>query len=175
MKKTITITMLFMLTVSLITQAAAYKTPLRLHIVANSDNAADQSVKLMVRDGILEIADEIFEGTLTPKEAVKKAEEYRELFEAKANEILEENGLNYGAKAETGIFTFPEKEYGKLIYPAGEYNALRVVLGKGGGHNWWCVMYPSLCTGGSVYSNKKQIKSAIFEWLKGMRRTLANK
>ena len=29
--------------------------------------------------------------------------------------------------------------------PAGIYEALRITIGEGEGHNWWCVAFPSLC------------------------------
>ena len=109
---------------------------IRLHIVADSDSEDDQAVKLKVRDAVLE--------------AVKKDEpeseaEFAETAEKTAEKVLEENGYSYGAEAEYGIFTFPEKSYRGLTLPAGEYEGVRIILGSGEGRNWWCVMYPPLC------------------------------
>lgn len=117
--------------------------PLRLHIVANSDNAADQALKLQVRDAVV--------AYLTPLLAeVETAGEAREIvlaqlpqLEALAAGLTADFG--YGAYAELGRFDFPAKRYGQVFMPAGEYPALRLVLGEGAGHNWWCVLFPPLC------------------------------
>ena len=104
----------------------------RLHIIANSDSEADQAVKIMVRDAILNEAGE------------NKTADVK-VFEEIAKHTLRENGFTYSAKAETGEFYFPEKSYKDMTFPAGEYNGLRVILGEGNGKNWWCVMNPPLC------------------------------
>ena len=70
---------------------------------------------------------------------------------ALAEKTLEDNGYTYGAAAELAHVQFPEKNYGDYTFPAGEYEALEVTLGKGGGHNWWCVLYPNMCFRGAVY------------------------
>ena len=41
---------------------------------------------------------------------------------------------------------FPTKEYDGFTLPAGNYLALRVIIGEGAGQNWWCVVFPPLCT-----------------------------
>jgi stage II sporulation protein R len=58
---------------------------------------------------------------------------------------LREQGMDYGAQLMIGVYDFPDRQYGDTLYPAGKYEALRVVLGEGQGHNWWCVMFPPLC------------------------------
>lgn len=115
----------------------------RLHIIADSDDEADQSVKLRVRDAILEEAGEIMltEGNEGGSAVINNLDK----IESIANDVLEENGFNYSACAEYGKFAFPEKEYKSMTLPAGDYYGVRVVLGSGQGHNWWCVMYPPLC------------------------------
>ncbi len=112
---------------------------LRLHIIANSDSEYDQRIKLMVRDEIIKnqknIFPEITKGELT---AVQK-----EKIITIAESVTE--GAGYGATVERGRFYFPTKKYENITLPAGEYDALRIVLGEGKGQNWWCVMYPPLC------------------------------
>jgi len=119
--------------------------PLRLHVIANSDSAEDQRVKLLVRDAVLQATQE---GILKCKNAAE-AEEYISdhlgIIVATANDILDQNGFDYKASASIGVSHFPEREYQGLSYPEGDYKALRVVLGDGRGQNWWCVMFPPLC------------------------------
>jgi stage II sporulation protein R len=119
--------------------------PFRLHILANSNSAEDQQVKLSVRDAVLEATKD---GILNCKNE-SEAEEYIKnnlgIIMETANETLAENGFGYTATAETGNFHFPEKSYKGVTYPEGDYRALRIILGDGEGDNWWCVMFPPLC------------------------------
>ncbi len=117
--------------------------PLRLHIIANSDSTEDQAMKFIIRDEILR-----FIGKIEPK-----SKEDAELFvfrnmteiEEIVNKTLAKHDAAYFGKLETGIFAFPEKDYGEKIYPAGDYEAIRIILGEGKGQNWWCVVFPPLC------------------------------
>ncbi len=117
---------------------------LRLHVVANSDSAKDQAVKLAVRDAIL--AHEADMAACRDSEQAKATlmADGGELL-ALVEQTLAEEGADYGAQLVLGIYDFPDRSYGDAFYPAGEYEALRVVLGEGGGQNWWCVMFPPLC------------------------------
>ncbi len=122
----------------------------RLHIKANSNGPADQSVKESVRDAIMGSFGESLLGISDVKEAEKVLTKALPKIEDVASKCLEENGFSYGAKATIKMADFPDKSYelaaGKLVYlPAGEYKALVVYLGAGDGDNWWCVMYPPLC------------------------------
>ncbi len=118
---------------------------LRLHIPANSDSAEDQQIKLEIRDMLLTE----FGGSLSDCSDLSSAEKQASLLipeiERRCNEYLRENGFSYGAKAEIVSMYFTTREYDRLILPAGEYTALRVTLGSGEGHNWWCVIFPELC------------------------------
>ncbi len=105
----------------------------RLHILANSDAAEDQVLKLKVRDRLLTEAKKSSK-PLTDSEIQKVCEAE-----------IKENGYSYTAKIERGRFYFPQKTYENLTLPAGDYNAVRIVIGEGNGQNWWCVMYPPLC------------------------------
>lgn len=119
--------------------------PFRLHIIANSDSKEDQSVKLTVRDEILKLVNEEMKKVNTKNEAEEYIKSNLEIIEKKALETLQKAEINYSAKAYIGRFEFPERIYGDKTYPAGEYDALRIVLGDGKGKNWWCVMFPPLC------------------------------
>lgn len=144
-----------------------YANPLRLHILANSDAPEDQQVKLLVRDAILEKTSKDFQLALSEADAEASAEVNLEEILQTANEVLEEHGFSYRASAELGSFEFPERTYAERTYPAGEYRALRVTLGAGEGHNWWCVLYPPLCT--TNFTEKDvEIRSYLAEWLKGI-------
>lgn len=118
----------------------------RLHIIANSDTDYDQRVKLKVRDGVIAAQEELF------PDGVKKelTEEEKKKLIKTAQEIIRAEGADYGVALETGKFYFPTKEYENITLPAGDYDAVRLVLGEGKGENWWCVMYPPLCFTGSA-------------------------
>ena len=117
----------------------------RLHIIANSDSDFDQSLKLKVRDRLLKEGSDLFKTSKTPEEALENAKSHSENLICAANEVLKENGCNLDVKIETGTFSFPVKNYGEIMLPAGRYNAVRVIIGEGRGKNWWCVMFPPLC------------------------------
>lgn len=109
----------------------------RLHIIAESNHKEDQSVKLKVRDAVL-AAMETFENSEDIKMSLSSLENI-------ANKTLQEEGFSYHAKAEWGRFEFPTKHYEGFSLPAGEYNAVRIKLGRAEGENWWCVLFPPLC------------------------------
>lgn len=117
----------------------------RLHILAASDSEYDQNMKLAVRDGILAASPDIFAPYSTADEARQSLTEHCSDIEKIAEEILHENGCDKPVTCSLEITEFDEREYGSYTVPAGEYTALRVVIGEGEGHNWWCVMYPPLC------------------------------
>lgn len=142
---------------------------LRLHVIANSDSPADQAVKLRVRDAILRC--------MEPGESLRDAEafvmEHGAALLAAAERTLREDGFPYSAQLMLGTFDFPDRTYGGTLYPAGEYEALRVVLGRGAGQNWWCVLFPPLCIvteePESMPSlNELSFKSSIVEWLRSL-------
>ena len=114
---------------------------LRLHILANSDSAQDQAVKLRVRDALLPL----FEATGSYADArafvLSHGAELLDL----CQEALSATGAAYGAQLLLGVSDFPDRTYGGVLFPAGAYDALEIVLGDGAGHNWWCVLFPPLC------------------------------
>jgi stage II sporulation protein R len=117
---------------------------IRLHVVANSDQPKDQEVKLEVRDAILNASGSLFAGK-TLDDAVLAVKDNLPLFKRIAENVLAASGYDYPVGVEYGAFAFPERTYGPLVLPAGNYQALRVVLGSGEGANWWCILFPPLC------------------------------
>lgn len=118
---------------------------IRFHVIANSDSDEDQNLKLKVRDGIIEYLYPYLNES-------KSIEESRTIISERDNEviniaksIIKENGYKYEVKSELSRENFPEKAYGDIILPQGNYEAYRVIIGDGQGKNWWCVMFPPLC------------------------------
>ena len=122
-----------------------YSDWVRLHVVAEGDNAYQQTLKLEIRDECLKCAAACLSGAEDADEAYMLLENYLPEFEQAALRRARELGYAGGVRAETGVFSFPDRIYGDVLLPAGEYRALRIVIGEGEGHNWWCVLYPTLC------------------------------
>ncbi len=118
---------------------------LRLHIVANSDSALDQGVKLEIRDEILRESRSLFETDGDLRSAIEAAEKNLGGYEKIANKILEEKGMDYKAEVKIGNAFFDTRVYEDFTLPSGEYKSLIINLGKGEGKNWWCVIFPSVC------------------------------
>ena len=118
---------------------------IRFHVIANSDSPADQELKLRVRYRLLEDFTSELSGIESINQGRKRiAENLREIKNAALQEI-KSSGSSYPVEVKFGRFQFPTKAYGDLVLPAGEYDALKVVIGQGKGANWWCVMFPPLC------------------------------
>lgn len=124
---------------------------IRFHVRANSDSPEDQQLKLEVRDAI----GAYMEQELAEAENLAQSRRIvlRDLtqIEAVARRAVQQAGYDYEVSARLAWVAFPTKTYGACTFPAGEYEALQVVIGAGEGKNWWCVMYPNLCFQGSVY------------------------
>ncbi|MEG0829536.1 MAG: stage II sporulation protein R [Anaerovoracaceae bacterium] len=117
---------------------------IRLHVIANSDTMKDQNLKLQVRDEILKTMNKN-EENLTIEESREYLKAHLKNFEEVANNTIVNGGKTYTAKADIGVRWIPEKTYGEMEFPAGNYEALNVTLGEGAGQNWWCVLFPPLC------------------------------
>ena len=122
----------------------------RLHVLANSDSEEDQALKLLVRDSVLERATALLEQTESRAEAEALLRESLPELETIAEETVRANGYSYAVTAELEDTSFPTKEYDGFSLPAGEYLALRILIGEGAGQNWWCVVFPPLCTAASA-------------------------
>ena len=117
----------------------------RLHVVANSNGAEDQAVKLLVRDAVLEEAARWYQGVGSMEEASSRLCTHLQSIAGAARQVLGEQGVGYSATAQMTEMYFPTRDYGDFRLPAGRYRTLRVTLGEGAGKNWWCVVFPSLC------------------------------
>lgn len=118
---------------------------LRLHILANSDSAEDQQLKLEVRDALLASSETLFDGADSPEEMIALAEDSLDEIERIAADVIARAGECYEVHAEVVRTAFDARTYESLTMPAGVYDAVRVSIGEAKGHNWWCVMYPPLC------------------------------
>lgn len=119
---------------------------IRLHVIANSDSDADQTLKLCVRDAVLCRAEEILEQSADMTEARQRLTDALPAIGDAAASELTAWGSTYPVYVSLEETEFPLKTYDGFALPAGEYMALRVVIGAGEGHNWWCVVYPPLCS-----------------------------
>ena len=120
---------------------------LRLHVLANSDTDADQALKLTVRDRVLAAASPLLAGVTDREEARDILERSLQTLADAGAAAVAEAGCSHPVTVSLEETWFPTKEYEDFSLPAGEYTALRVVIGAGGGHNWWCVVFPPLCLG----------------------------
>lgn len=134
---------------------------LRLHILANSDSDEDQARKLLVRDALLRHSEELFAGCDTLEEMRDRALEERETIRLIAQAALEETGCDDPVTVQLAQMEFDTREYEELTMPGGEYEALRILIGKGEGHNWWCVMYPPLCISEGIGVLPKQSEDKL--------------
>lgn len=118
---------------------------LRLHVLANSDSAEDQALKLKVRDRVLAESAAVLGSASSRAEAEERAARaLPRLREAAADEVKRQ-GYDYPVGVELTNMYFTTRQYGDVTLPAGSYDALRVTVGSGRGHNWWCVIFPPMC------------------------------
>ena len=118
---------------------------IRLHVIANSDSPEDQAVKLQVRDAVLRYLKPILADITASEQAVAEIGRRQGEISEIANQVLRSQGMSYQSQLEIGRFDFPLKTYGPIVVPAGEYEAVRLLLGQASGRNWWCVLFPPLC------------------------------
>lgn len=128
---------------------------IRFHVIANSDSAADQALKLQVRDAVLQAMTPVLSGAEDLGEARARVDANLDLIAATAGKVVAQKGYSYPVAVFRGEYDFPRKTYrisggekgevSDLTLPAGKYEAVRVVIGSGRGANWWCVLFPPLC------------------------------
>lgn len=118
---------------------------IRFRVIANSDNPVDQAVKLDVRDRVLKTLEPLLGRVRNRHLAAQRIERVKGKLIREANRVLAAQHVEYHAKITWTTTLFPTKAYGTWVLPAGRYQALLITLGRGQGHNWWCVLYPSLC------------------------------
>lgn len=119
---------------------------LRMHVIANSDSESDQNLKLKVRNAVLEAGKEVFDGSVTASDAKERIIPQIDKLESAALDVIESEGYSYDVKITVSDEYFPTRTYDNSVtLPAGVYTAVKVVIGEGKGHNWWCVMFPPMC------------------------------
>jgi stage II sporulation protein R len=142
-------------------EAAIYDTVVRLHVVANSDTAADQELKLKVRDAVIKVTSPALDGCKTQGEAIAAIETIIPQIEEAARSTVKENGYSYPVSVELGREHYPTKTYESCAFPSGEYVSLRVLLGESEGQNWWCCLFPPLCLSTATPDDKQENEDAF--------------
>ncbi len=140
----------------------------RLHVIANSDTSTDQQLKLKVRDSIICALRQSLYGITSAKQAKEMLISQQGKIQAIAQAALRRNHCGYMVRISLSPRYFPEKQYGDLNFPAGIYQALCVEIGAAKGHNWWCVLFPSLCfvdetTAVVPEESKEKLKNTLSE------------
>lgn len=118
---------------------------LRLHVVANSDSVKDQALKITVKNEVVELLKTEFAQQQDVEQARQLAVDNIPRIQKLAEEVIANHGYDYPVQVKVGEYMFPTKSYGNLVFPQGEYQALRIIIGEGEGKNWWCVLFPPLC------------------------------
>lgn len=168
-RKLMLLSLLLGLAASLVTGAAALAQQgklsgelIRLHVIAASDDPADQARKLLVRDAVLEALAQQPQAESAEEAAVQLRAVLPELAET-ASAALEEAGHAEAVSVRLCTESYPTRDYGTFALPAGEYASLQIVIGEGAGHNWWCVVYPSLCTAATSAQVYEAAEAAGFD------------
>ncbi len=141
----LTIILVFSITYAQNTGNDISRSVLRLHILANSNTALDQDLKLKVRDRIITDAAQLFENCNKLDHAIEVANAHKHELKQLAEDEIKAHGFDYPVNISVGDCAFPTKSYGDITLPSGRYTALRIEIGEAKGNNWWCVMYPPLC------------------------------
>ena len=123
-----------------------YEKTLRLHIPANSDSKEDQELKLQVRDAVIELLKDPLSECKTKEDAVRVAEEMSDEIERVSDEVINENGKNYKATVTITEEYYPRRQYEGISLAAGNYTSVKIEIGEKEGQNWWCVLFPQVCT-----------------------------
>ena len=145
-------------------EANIYEDTIRLHILANSDSGQDQELKIAVRDGVLnEFGDRLrLAGSFDAAEELCKR--LIPEIEGYAEGIIKEAGFDYEVNIKLGQEWYETRDYGGFSLPCGYYTSLRILIGEGKGQNWWCVMYPPLCT--ELASEKSPADDGLIDYTK---------
>jgi stage II sporulation protein R len=125
---------------------AIYRNTVRLHVLAHSDSEHDQSVKLFVRDRVLEELRILLENAEAPEDAVAVIAENLEYLRLICDETLAALGEEKKAVLTLSEEKYPTRHYENMQLPAGVYQSLQIKIGDAKGQNWWCVLFPTLCT-----------------------------
>lgn len=126
-------------------EAEIYDSVVRLHVLANSDSEEDQALKLEVRDAILKITAPLLETCSDRNEAEAVLRENLDEIVLVAQETVRNAGHDETVTVEFDEEPYPERSYDSFCFPSGTYLSLRVLIGEGEGHNWWCCLFPPIC------------------------------
>lgn len=143
---------------------------LRIHIRANSNSQADQAVKYLVKDAVVDCLIPLLAEIDNFEEAKNVVCSSFSLIENVADEVLSQAGFSYSSNAQLGKEYFPTRSYDNLILEEGEYDALILNLGSGEGNNWWCLVFPAFCFTSSSNSDNVEYISQIWEIIKNITR-----
>ncbi len=146
---------------------------IRFHVLANSDTEADQALKLAVKDQVVSYMQTLLDDAESVEDSREIIQNHLPDIQQQAQLVLAQKGSDEGVAVQYGHFDFPVKYYGQFSLPAGNYEALRVVIGQGEGHNWWCVLFPPMCfvDAGQVetdelahYTGQSPEKKVVLKW-----------
>ncbi|WP_082023822.1 stage II sporulation protein R [Clostridium polynesiense] len=118
---------------------------IRFHVLANSDSNSDQELKQKVKDEVIASIMPIMKESKNLQESRKLLQENDEKIKNIALKVIKERGFNYSVQTSLSRENFPVKRYGSIVFPQGEYEAYKIIIGEGRGQNWWCVMFPPIC------------------------------
>lgn len=138
---------------------------LRLHILANSNSSFDQELKLKVRDNVINYITPLLKDSSSLSQSKEIISKNMEAINTIAQETVSKYS-NYKTYISLASSNFPTKHYENFSFPAGNYEALKVIIGEGKGNNWWCVMFPPLCftnssSGEFDKNSEKQLKESL--------------
>lgn len=142
-------------------EAKVYDTVLRLHVLANSDSEEDQTLKLKVRDAVLEVTAPLLENVTDRNSAEAVIRAHMTDIRTAAEAVVAENGSDQAVTVMLDMEDYPTRNYESCAFPAGEYLSLRVCLGAAEGQNWWCVLFPPLCL--SAATEKEDTEDAFIQ------------
>ncbi len=135
--------------VTLYQDSQLYNEVIRFHVLANSDSEADQSLKLAVRDAVVQKVDVLSGSCVDTQSAKETLQAHANVILQTAQEVITQAGYDYGVSLEFGKEAYPTRYYEGMQFPAGSYESVRLVIGEGKGQNWWCVLFPPLCVDAS--------------------------
>ena len=127
------------------TQVRLASQVIRLHVLANSDSEEDQALKLEVRDRVLETTSALLTGETEPQAAAVLLNQHLDDIAQTAAQEISAQGHDDRVEVRLEQTWFPTRQYQGISLPAGNYLALRVLIGAAEGQNWWCVVFPNLC------------------------------
>ena len=167
MKKILIIIFVFALSLSILSvlpvhgEESVYDSVVRLHVVANSDSDADQSLKLKVRDAVLSDMSAILDGCTDRDEALKRLSSALPEIEKTAQKAVNDEGCSYPVSVSLGEEKYPRKSYEDVCFPAGTYQSLQIKIGDSDGKNWWCVLFPEMCLSGAKNAESAYVQVGL--------------